>query len=237
MITCGMSLTYLIGAFVNWRTLALIGNILLSGVLFTKQNQVFDVILILFVSISGIVPCLIQLLSLPFIPDSPRWLVSCPWYDCLGLYVLDMAYPSGWRFFIIIFVWVKTCHQVVLVIFCRQRSAAWRRVILHYSALEEKILMFTKRPMKSEYVFRMHSCVAKGRSQMDKCISSDELYFYLKDYTEALQQQTEASIIGLFQLQYLKSLTVSFLNFVLFMDHILGFFVCRFLWYLPTAFR
>lgn len=167
MITCGMSLTYLIGAFVNWRTLALIGNVLLSGVLFTKQNQVFDVILILFVSISGIVPCLIQLLSLPFIPDSPRWLVSCPWYDCLGLYVLDMAYPSGWRFFIIIFVWVKTCHQVVLVIFCRQRSAAWRRVILHYSALEEKILMFTKRPMKSEYVFRMHSCVAKGRSQMD----------------------------------------------------------------------
>ncbi|KAI5424240.1 hypothetical protein KIW84_030443 [Lathyrus oleraceus] len=30
----------------------------------------------------------------------------------------------------------------------------------------------------------------------------------IRDYTEALQQQTEASIIGLFQLQYLKSLTV-----------------------------
>ncbi|KAL4638900.1 hypothetical protein ACB092_03G179500 [Castanea dentata] len=46
MICYGVSLTYLIGAFVNWRTLALIGTI----------------------------PCLVQLLGLFFILESPRWL-------------------------------------------------------------------------------------------------------------------------------------------------------------------
>ncbi|KAK4597129.1 hypothetical protein RGQ29_014931 [Quercus rubra] len=46
MICCGVSFTYLIGAFVNWRTLALIGTI----------------------------PYLVQLLGLFFIPESPRWL-------------------------------------------------------------------------------------------------------------------------------------------------------------------
>uniref|UniRef100_A0A7N2RA56 Major facilitator superfamily (MFS) profile domain-containing protein n=1 Tax=Quercus lobata TaxID=97700 RepID=A0A7N2RA56_QUELO len=48
MICCGVSLTYLIGAFVNWRTLALIGTI----------------------------PCLVQLLGLFFILESPRWLAK-----------------------------------------------------------------------------------------------------------------------------------------------------------------
>ncbi|KAM4109706.1 hypothetical protein ACJW30_03G140100 [Castanea mollissima] len=48
MICYGVSLTYLIGAFVNWRTLALIGTI----------------------------PCLVQLLGLFFIPESPRWLAK-----------------------------------------------------------------------------------------------------------------------------------------------------------------
>lgn len=37
MICCGVSLTYLIGAYLNWRILALIGNVL-SGVLFTKMK-------------------------------------------------------------------------------------------------------------------------------------------------------------------------------------------------------
>ncbi|KAF4353939.1 hypothetical protein G4B88_031289 [Cannabis sativa] len=48
MICCGVSLTYLIGAFVNWRILALLGTI----------------------------PCLVQLLGLFFIPESPRWLAK-----------------------------------------------------------------------------------------------------------------------------------------------------------------
>ncbi|OMO85894.1 Sugar/inositol transporter [Corchorus olitorius] len=48
MICCGVSLTYLIGIFASWRTLALI----------------------------GIIPCLMQLLGLFFIPESPRWLAK-----------------------------------------------------------------------------------------------------------------------------------------------------------------
>ncbi|PON64405.1 Sugar/inositol transporter [Parasponia andersonii] len=48
MICCGVSLTYLIGAFVNWRILALL----------------------------GIIPCLVQVLGLFFIPESPRWLAK-----------------------------------------------------------------------------------------------------------------------------------------------------------------
>ncbi|BBH06639.1 Major facilitator superfamily protein [Prunus dulcis] len=48
MICCGVSLTYLIGAFLNWRALALIGT----------------------------VPCVIQILGLFFIPESPRWLAK-----------------------------------------------------------------------------------------------------------------------------------------------------------------
>ncbi|XP_058738596.1 sugar transporter ERD6-like 5 isoform X2 [Vicia villosa] len=105
MISCGMSLTYLIGAFVNWRILAII----------------------------GIVPCLIQLLSLPFIPDSPRWLAKV-------------------------------------------------------GRLKESDSSLQRLRGKNADVYK----------------EANEI----RDYTETLQQQTEASIIGLFQLQYLKSLTV-----------------------------
>ncbi|KAB1220288.1 Sugar transporter ERD6-like 5 [Morella rubra] len=48
MICLGVSLTYLIGAFVNWQTLAL----------------------------NGTITCLVQLIGLSFIPESPRWLIS-----------------------------------------------------------------------------------------------------------------------------------------------------------------
>ncbi|KAE8726380.1 Sugar transporter ERD6-like 16 [Hibiscus syriacus] len=55
MICCGVSLTYLIGAFATWRTLALIGTI----------------------------PCLMQLLGLFFIPESPRWQAKIGiWIEC-----------------------------------------------------------------------------------------------------------------------------------------------------------
>ncbi|KAK7284313.1 hypothetical protein RJT34_19058 [Clitoria ternatea] len=105
MICCGMSLTYLIGAYVNWRVLAII----------------------------GIIPCLLQLLTLPFIPDSPRWLAK-----------VDRLKESD-------------------------------------SALQR----------------------LRGKNA-DVYHEATEI----RDYTQAFQRQTEASIIGLFQRQYLKSLTV-----------------------------
>ncbi|KAE8675355.1 Sugar transporter ERD6-like 16 [Hibiscus syriacus] len=55
LICCGVSLTYLVGAFATWRTLALIGTI----------------------------PCLMQLLGLFFIPESPRWQAKIgKWKEC-----------------------------------------------------------------------------------------------------------------------------------------------------------
>ncbi|KAK4852527.1 hypothetical protein QYF36_024857 [Acer negundo] len=48
MSTCGFSLFYLIGNVISWRALALI----------------------------GVIPCLLQLTGLFFIPESPRWLVK-----------------------------------------------------------------------------------------------------------------------------------------------------------------
>ncbi|RZB49471.1 Sugar transporter ERD6-like 5 isoform A [Glycine soja] len=118
-VVVGLSLTYLIGAFLNWRILALIGTI----------------------------PCLLQLLTLPFIPDSPRWLVS------------ELFIASG-------------------------------------------ILLF------GHYMHFGHRSLDK-HSTSDKCNLLQTKVGRLKesdDYTEALQQQTEASIVGLFQSQYLKTL-------------------------------
>lgn len=55
MICCGASISYLVGSFVTWRTLALLGTI----------------------------PCLAQLLGLFFIPESPRWLAKTGrWKEC-----------------------------------------------------------------------------------------------------------------------------------------------------------
>ncbi|KAL8265827.1 hypothetical protein R6Q59_003171 [Mikania micrantha] len=55
MICIGVSIMWLIGIFIPWRTLAIIGTI----------------------------PCLLQLMGLFFIPESPRWLAKLGlWKDC-----------------------------------------------------------------------------------------------------------------------------------------------------------
>ncbi|KAD3640317.1 hypothetical protein E3N88_29540 [Mikania micrantha] len=55
MICIGVSVMWLIGIFIPWRTLAIIGTI----------------------------PCLLQLMGLFFIPESPRWLAKLGlWKDC-----------------------------------------------------------------------------------------------------------------------------------------------------------
>ncbi|KAL5566163.1 hypothetical protein UlMin_029327 [Ulmus minor] len=48
MLSCGKAVFFLVGSLVSWRTLALI----------------------------GVVPCLLQLIGLLFIPESPRWLMK-----------------------------------------------------------------------------------------------------------------------------------------------------------------
>ncbi|RYR02295.1 hypothetical protein Ahy_B06g081113 isoform B [Arachis hypogaea] len=123
MICCGVSLTYLIGAFLNWRILALI----------------------------GIIPCSAQVLSLPFIPESPRWLAK----------------------------------------------------VGHLAGSENSL-----QRLRGE-----NANVSQEATE-------------IRDYTEALQQHSEASIIGLFQLQYLKSLTVSF--------HFSKFYI-HFCWYVAVG--
>ncbi|KAG8391227.1 hypothetical protein BUALT_Bualt01G0165900 [Buddleja alternifolia] len=53
MICCGVSVMYLVGNFITWRLLALL----------------------------GIIPCTIQLVGLFFIPESPRWLAKIGKWD------------------------------------------------------------------------------------------------------------------------------------------------------------
>ncbi|GMN25137.1 hypothetical protein TIFTF001_000827 [Ficus carica] len=48
MICCGKAVSFIVGSFISWRALALL----------------------------GLVPCLLQLLGLFFIPESPRWLMT-----------------------------------------------------------------------------------------------------------------------------------------------------------------
>ncbi|KAK2640580.1 hypothetical protein Ddye_028375 [Dipteronia dyeriana] len=76
MITSGSSLTFFIGSIVSWRTLALIGNfssIFLCLILIRWQLCVQCPKVTIF---AEIIPCLVQLLGLFIIPESPRWLAS-----------------------------------------------------------------------------------------------------------------------------------------------------------------
>ncbi|XP_050252618.1 sugar transporter ERD6-like 5 isoform X3 [Quercus robur] len=76
MICCGVSLTYLIGAFVKWRTLALIGKLPCSCPVFLSFEGSFIIRLLLFFFNLGTILCLVQLLGLFFSPESPRWLAK-----------------------------------------------------------------------------------------------------------------------------------------------------------------
>ncbi|KAK9137066.1 hypothetical protein Sjap_007660 [Stephania japonica] len=65
MIVAGSSVAFLIGTVVTWRTLALTGRICLAD---QRELKIFFR--------EGIVPCLVLLLGLFFIPESPRWLAK-----------------------------------------------------------------------------------------------------------------------------------------------------------------
>jgi hypothetical protein len=70
-----------------------------SGFLFTKTKfKCLCINLAFSLFISGTIPCLAQLLSLSFIPESPRWLVSYTQAAIgllLGLVVLDPIQTSN----------------------------------------------------------------------------------------------------------------------------------------------
>jgi SP family facilitated glucose transporter-like MFS transporter 8 len=61
LICLGVSVTYLLGSFIGWRILALI----------------------------GMIPCVVQMMGLFVIPESPRWLVRYPstYYKFNSFYV------------------------------------------------------------------------------------------------------------------------------------------------------
>lgn len=83
MICCGVSVTYLVGAVISWRPLAVIGNSLqLCSPFLHLSFRRMRGILGCFNIISGMLASILQLLGLLFIPESPRWLVS--WMKIFG---------------------------------------------------------------------------------------------------------------------------------------------------------
>ncbi|KAJ9564712.1 hypothetical protein OSB04_000678, partial [Centaurea solstitialis] len=82
MICIGVSVMWLIGTVIPWRTLALIGKFLLKLNDFLKFRKRFNYSNRLYV-LAGTIPCLLQILGLFFIPESPRWLAKIGrWKDC-----------------------------------------------------------------------------------------------------------------------------------------------------------
>uniref|UniRef100_A0A9I9CI25 Major facilitator superfamily (MFS) profile domain-containing protein n=1 Tax=Cucumis melo TaxID=3656 RepID=A0A9I9CI25_CUCME len=72
-VTIGIMLAYLLGLFVPWRLLAVLGNALERHciVLLLLVNA-----MIVYITIPGILPCTVLIPGLFFIPESPRWLAK-----------------------------------------------------------------------------------------------------------------------------------------------------------------
>ncbi|KAF3778871.1 Sugar transporter ERD6-like 4 [Nymphaea thermarum] len=90
-ITSGILIAYLLGLFLRWRILAVLGEVsgfLIPACLFPLDNEIFllvDVELHCFLQtfqpervrwLTGILPCTLLIPGLFFIPESPRWLAK-----------------------------------------------------------------------------------------------------------------------------------------------------------------
>lgn len=83
----GLLVVFFLGNFFSWRTVSLLGNVsqfdlinyfIIEGV-FSKMIKHFIIVNLLVPKscwIPAIIPCLMQVVGLVFIPESPRWLVS-----------------------------------------------------------------------------------------------------------------------------------------------------------------
>ena len=74
MVCTGVSVSFIIGTLLAWRTLALVGKIILKHP--SHMLDAYNLIRKLTCeSAAGIVPCAVLLVGLSIIPESPRWLV------------------------------------------------------------------------------------------------------------------------------------------------------------------
>ena len=81
MIVCGSSVAFLLGTVTTWRTLALTGNLQSYRICHSFEIPNLLKVSIIYrtdwwVLFEGLVPCLVLLIGLFFVPESPRWLVS-----------------------------------------------------------------------------------------------------------------------------------------------------------------
>lgn len=81
MIVCGASTAYIVGSVVSWRTLALTGEFFFTKKRNRKFSRIYHKFLLTdfcfcVLIYAGLIPCLLLLVGLFFIPESPRWLVS-----------------------------------------------------------------------------------------------------------------------------------------------------------------
>lgn len=84
-------LAYLLGLFVQWRILAALGNFsVYCPHLFASAGRTLPFFLFFF--LSGILPGIILIPALFFIPESPRWLVSFIKELVLLIFIADIVY-------------------------------------------------------------------------------------------------------------------------------------------------
>lgn len=125
MIVMGVSVSFVVGTFLTWRELALVGKTyweFLVNFCVWKRAHFQE-------TGAGVVPCAVLLVGLSIIPESPRWLVSVSSDE--RFLVLNVMIEGG-NFF--------------------RRSKEGRRSLRHrYVGLEGRMLMWEPRQLRFKY--------------------------------------------------------------------------------------
>lgn len=132
MICCGLSLTYFIGNVVTWRTLALIGTLFIAPSMckfnfkMSSSRRInFYLNLFLF---SGATPCLVQIVGLFFVPESPRWLVST--HTLFGCVMKKNA------------MYALICLCWLIQVCCEEKTTKFLLLIFCFSEKKKKTLIW-----------------------------------------------------------------------------------------------